>query len=734
VVGRYTGTHRVVPLGNRESLELARAWVQRHSPSPDQPLLTEGTLLEAWNLVQQYRSDRFLPGLLLDFLEVTRKRLTQAGPPASPMQVHDFIATLTQLTGLPTSILDERQSLDLAGLQRLFEKRILGQPEAIRCLVERVAMIKAGVTDPSRPQGVFLFAGPTGTGKTEIAKTLAEFLFGSASRMIRIDMSELQTPESLSRLLGGPEGPSQGALVDLVRRQPFSVVLLDEFEKAHPNVWDLFLQVFDDGRLTDRQGNTTDFRSTIIIMTTNLGGLIPSGASVGFTPQEGRFRPENVHRAIDKSFRREFLNRIDRVVVFRPLSRDVMRDILRKQLDEVTRRRGLRNREWAIEWGEDAIEFLLDRGFTPDLGARPLKRAIERYFLSQLATTIVRHEYPKGDQFLFVRAEEDGLIVQFVDPDAPLEPVPASAELADDPGTPRLERITLEPRGTPEEIVILQREFDRIQSCVAAPAWQAQKLELLGRMRDSEFWQSAERFTVLDRAEYLDRVERGTKSAGSLLERLRGSRSDGRSHYPRDLVARLAQQLYLLDEACCGVAAGLPHDAFLLVEAARDIGTAAEPNREFALRIGAMYRAWAAKRRMQLDVMEESGSEGRNPYRLLLAISGYAAYSILKPEDGLHVLEEPVEKDAGMRRSRVRVRVVPQPERPLDSNLAARVRLAAQTFEATSGTTPGVVRRYREQPTPLVRDAIRGWRSGKFEKILGGDFDLIGEELRTAGS
>ncbi len=439
-------TCRVAPLGDAETLELGRRWaehaatddesaaaethagvaVQRLSHQPP-PRISEETLQEAFQLAKQYLGDKAAPGNLLVFLEATHRRLLAEGEEAAAREItlDDLLVTLSQLTGLPVSILDEREGLDLASLRAFFERRVLGQPEAVDCLVERVAMIKAGLTDPTRPQGVFLFVGPTGTGKTEIAKTLAEFLFGSPERMIRLDMSEFQTPDALDRVLGESQETTSdsAALVNLIRKQPFSVVLLDEFEKAHPNVWDLFLQVFDDGRLTDRRGNTADFRHCVVIMTSNLGATLPHGATVGFSGEQAQFTSAGVERAVGRSFRREFVNRIDRVVVFRPLGLGVMRELLRKELNDVLHRRGLRTRQWAVEWDESAIEFLLRKGFTADLGARPLKRAVERYVLSPLAMTIVNHQFPEGDQFLFVRSAPDGesIDVQFVDPDAPDE-------------------------------------------------------------------------------------------------------------------------------------------------------------------------------------------------------------------------------------------------------------------------------------------------------------------------
>ena len=743
-------TCRVAPARDEETLELGRRWAARHGrlKATDlemlqlgvdttyvRPRASERTLREALQLAKQYLGDKAAPGNLLLLLDATHRRLLAEEERADEIGLDHLLVTLSQLTGLPVQILDEREGLDLSELRAFFERRVLGQPEAVDCLVERVAMIKAGLTDPTRPQGVFLFVGPTGTGKTEIAKTLAEFLFGSPERMIRLDMSEFQTWESQGRILGEAEETSDSAaLVNLIRKQPFSVVLLDEFEKAHPSVWDLFLQVFDDGRLTDRRGNTADFRHSVIITTSNLGATLPHGASVGFAQEQSQFAAGSVERAVGRAFRREFVNRIDRVVVFRPLGRGVMRELLRKELNDVLTRRGLRTRQWAVEWDESAVEFLLEKGFTADLGARPLKRAVERYLLSPLALTIVNHQFPEGDQFLFVRCAADGqsLDVQFVDPDAPEQP-----EVAEEPHAPdeeeaeeaarelRLEAVALDPRGTPEEFHLLQEKFDEVAAQVDEDGWRLRKEEALGQMQSSDFWSSPERFAVLGAVEYMDRIEAGLDTAGSLLARLRGNRK----RLPPGLVARLAEQLYLLDWACRGLAEGEPRDAFLLVTASREPGADRARSDEFARRLTRMYRRWAERRRMRFELVEEhDGAQGNGAaaeeYRALAAVSGYAAYSILRHEAGIHVLETP-QDEKSFNRARATVRVVPQPDEPPGRGREGLREQAARAVAADDSAPAVVVRRYREDPSPLVRDSVRGWRTGRLERVLDGDFDLI---------
>jgi ATP-dependent Clp protease ATP-binding subunit ClpC len=721
---------RIPALDEKPTLDLARKWIKVHTEGRPQSIMSEKVLLEAWQLAQQYLQDRAAPGSLLGFLDTTRQRLS-TGNHGKKIEIttDDLIVTLAKLTGLPASILDDRQRLDRSGLTAFFHKRIQGQDEAIECLVERITLIKAGLTDPTRPQGVFLFAGPSGTGKTEIAKALATYLFGSPNRLIRMDMSEFQVPESLDRLFGEHTGGEQHSLANQVRRQPFSIILLDEFEKAHPRVWDVFLQVFDDGRLTDKQGFTADFRHTIIILTSNLGAGAPRGKSVGFSSDHQGFYAGDVDRAIGKAFRKEFLNRLDRVVVFRPFTREVMRQILAKEIEDVQSRRGLRNRSWAIVWEGAALDFLLDKGFSPELGARPLKRAIERFFLTPLAVTIVNRQVPEGDQFLYVNTDEDRLAVEFIDPDEPVETTsPAVEATGAEQGKPdaSLEAIVLDPRGTPAEIKALQAHFAEREAVLSSSQWEEEKELCLSMMALPDFWDSPERFPVLGEVEYRDRISTGLKAAGALLDRLVDRSGGGRQHYPPKLVGQVAQSLFLLRHACQSLEEKLPWEVFLQVEATgQQTETPVKLNR-FAERLGQMYRSWAKKRKMRCEVLSETRGRGPDPLRLLMSVSGFGALSLLRPEQGLHVWEVPQGgSQKSFRRYQALVRVVPQPEDLGNASRNEQQQAATKLFQTTAAGAPAIVRYYREMPSPLVRDRIRDWRTGHLDRVLGGDFDLF---------
>ena len=535
--------------------------------------------------------------------------------------------------------------------------------------------------------------------------------------MIRLDMSEFQTAEALDRLIGdAAHSVDARALVNRIRNQPFSVILLDEFEKAHPQVWDLFLQVFDDGRLTDRKGNTADFRHAIIILTSNLGSTIPRGQVIGFSGDERTFSPGSVNKAVSATFRPEFINRLDRVVVFRPLSRVTVRDILMKELNSVMLRRGFRNRDWAIEYEDSAVEFLLDKGFTAELGARPLRRAIERYLLSPLAMTIVRNQSPVGDQFLIVRGAGSSLKVEFIDPD------PEMALRVDSIEENTLEDLRMLVRGAtglPEEVAFITSRFDALDEKIGSDEWEKRKAELLNLTNDPAFWDAEERHNVLGAFEFMDRVERAMDTADSLLARLQGNANQERSSYSIPLIQRLAQRLFLLQKALESEEEGAPRDAFVLIEPGLNAkGDQAEVH-AFMLRLEKMYLSWAEKRQMRFKILESSTPE--KPSRGLLAIAGFAAFPVLSLEQGVHVLEIP--DGQSFKRIKVLVGVVAQPH-VLDAGTQAMKKRALALFAEKKTTPLKIVRRYREKPAPLVRDAVQGWRTGNLDQIWNGDFDV----------
>jgi ATP-dependent Clp protease ATP-binding subunit ClpB len=320
----------------------------------------------------------------------------------------DIAEVVGRWTGIPVSRLMEGEIQKLLRMEERLHDRVIGQDEAIEAVANAIRRARAGLQDPNRPMGSFIFLGPTGVGKTELARALAEFLFDDDHAMVRIDMSEYQDKHTVSRMIGAPPGyvgyDEAGQLTEAVRRRPYSVVLFDEIEKAHPEVLNVMLQLLDDGRLTDGKGRTVDFKNTVVIMTSNIGSQFIAEAATAGEIGEGPRR--RVTDALRQHFRPEFLNRVDEIIFFHALSRDHIKQIIDIQLRGLMKR--LADRKIKVELTERAKEFLVQEGYDPSYGARPLKRAIQRRVLDPLAMRVLEGEFAEGDRVV-VDVGPDGL-------------------------------------------------------------------------------------------------------------------------------------------------------------------------------------------------------------------------------------------------------------------------------------------------------------------------------------
>ncbi|MAS32362.1 MAG: ATP-dependent Clp protease ATP-binding subunit ClpC [Anaerolineaceae bacterium] len=369
--------------------------------------ISSDALEAAVRLSVRYLTDRRLPDKALDLLDeaCTRVIIRSVSPDEEDTNLEDGEAMVTveiiadvlsDWTGIPVNDLSQDERHRLAHLEDALLKRIIGQDEAVNALAGAIKTARAGLGDPNRPVGAFLFLGPSGVGKTELALALAENMFGDEDAVIRLDMSEFHDSHTVARLIGAPPGYRDtqrgGQLTDALRRRPYSVVLLDEVEKAAPEVFDIFLQVFDEGRLSDARGGVVDARHAVFIMTSNIG-TEESAKAMGFTATTNR--KDSFLAQLSRFFRPEFLNRIDEVIIFNPLSHDTLDKILDLEMQELHQR--LSNQKLKLVLTDDARAFILDKGSDADNGARHLRRAVERYVTRPLSARIVEDSFESGD-------------------------------------------------------------------------------------------------------------------------------------------------------------------------------------------------------------------------------------------------------------------------------------------------------------------------------------------------
>ncbi|MDE0577166.1 MAG: AAA family ATPase, partial [Opitutales bacterium] len=381
----------------REQIESTRAEMERAERAYD------------LNLVAELKHGK-LPTLEADLekLEKAEKKDTLLKEEVTAEEIADIVA---RWTGVPVTKLIEGEKQKLLRLQSILHERVIGQEEAVDAVAEAILRARAGIKDPNRPIGSFLFLGPTGVGKTELAKTLAESLFDSEDNIIRIDMSEYMEKHSVARLIGAPPGyvgyEEGGQLTEAVRRKPYSVILFDEIEKAHPDVFNVLLQLMDDGRLTDSQGRTVDFKNVVVIMTSNIGSRYLQENVIDDEISESA--RESVMADLRDHFRPEFLNRIDDVVLFKPLSLEEITEIVDLLLAGLNKR--LEDRKVSVAFTSAAKKWIGEKGYDPTYGARPLKRFLQKQVETQLARALVAGEVEEGSKVAF-SVKEDELMMK----------------------------------------------------------------------------------------------------------------------------------------------------------------------------------------------------------------------------------------------------------------------------------------------------------------------------------
>ncbi|NEQ97688.1 MAG: AAA domain-containing protein [Cyanothece sp. SIO2G6] len=697
----------------------------------EQPVQFGPTVVEtAINLTQRFLPYQAFPGKAVNLLAtMMRDRLTQAESTTTSLNLssQDLLVYFAKMTGLPLALLSDAEKLDVEAVRQYFGDRLLGQPDAVAAVTDLITIIKAGLNDPHKPLGSFFFVGPTGVGKTELAKLLAAYLFGNSDRLLRFDMSEYASGDALARLIGTAWQPkSGGELTRRVREQPFSIILLDELEKANPVIFDALLGVLGEGRLTNAAGQTTDFRNTIIIMTSNLGASQSQSPTLGFaTDSSDDDGDRTIHyiAEAERFFRPEFFNRIDHVVVFQSLSFEAMGRITRRELDKLLEREGIQKRDLLVEIDDAVIGQLLAQGFHPRYGARPLKREIEKTVIVPLASLLIRQE-PNANHILRFQVRSGKVHLALI-------PIATPAEPAAEPAPTVKQAKAIASLLT--QLADLQEVLLEIETSPMFESLRSTMNRLLTQSYAPHFWdEPTTARQTLSRIYHLDRV---INRWGSLLERsdrliVKGEAMQ-RSSPPASALMKLEADTDQLEAdisywqlECAGLSSGYQHDRVLLSFVA--IGPDSQPWLEQLVQV---YTTWAERKGYECERLIPRGD--RRAWGLY--INGSNVFTILQGEAGLHKLSQSGGQSGNQsggdrQKFLVRLRLIAVPEtisasdnRPDDLHFLMMTASTTDTADADI-----LVRVYSQGRRASIRDPRTGVKVGNVRSVLEqGDLDVF---------
>lgn len=694
-------------------------------------------------------------------IELLRETVTEAaGAARERVTSEDVLARFCNSTRLPRFMADDALPLDLDEVSRFFGTRLLGQTDAVAAVLRSVALLKAGLNNPRRPLGVFLFAGPTGVGKTHLAKLLAEYLFGAADRLVRLNMADYPDFGDEQVLFGNPwaQGLSgkRGELTKLLDGRVFTVLLLDEFEKAHAKCHDRFLQLFDEGQFINAAGESVPCNNTLIVCTSNVGAEVYREGPIGFAARRGEDELlGEIDRRIAVTFRPEFLNRFDGLCHFRPLGKVEIRRIAQREVGRVLEREGIRARQLDVEVAPEVVELLVERGYSPSHGARFLQREIEKTLTAALAVEIARRPLPPGTPVKVVAHK--GVVHAVAEPKVTRERE-ATAQAQLPTAGPQVTKKKFDQRTLTQEAESYVGRAAAVASAAKRPEQESRRRELLAQSQAPGFWDDGERAAAVLRTfraidQQLGELDRLRELCQVARRRARDAKGELQLAGAVRAIEEAAREVSLAEARVAAGGARDVDDAWLEIQAA----TTGEASEAWVGELVTLYRGWGERRSYEVKVV----AEGDEPLRAVLHLHGPGVYGFLSGERGTHRrIDDDARLSAYVRLYRPSASEVEVPDTlklegrevkrragrfvdKVGTEVSARdektgrevtlsgspgvLELKSMTMTLLSGQGEGgvEVRRYFVGKSPRVEDPRTGEGSPRVKDVMRGEIDLF---------